>query len=460
MESKKQICLLLIIFSTTLFQCSESKLETVPIENSRSIRNVEQYEIPEVIDALKGHLGLSSNSTFTSSDQGQEINLEIDWTKIAEVVDPIGNQNYSFAIKDPENAPYTFHNLIVSRNKEGLFRNPLLITYKMSDEFKTQYDNTLSMEGFNGVIKRRFFNYQKSIGGSSVNSDLAMKASAGNGPCDDVIEVTESDGNSGTIGGVGSGPIGDTPPKQDEQMDLVCVAYLLESDGNAPCGPEESDADVCAYPPVLIIECFSVGGNVSPDSQDPCDETKLEIAIVNPNEQKPCPDDPVKDPKIAAQLGQSGVEGARVGNARKDKNGNPKTHNGLDVENNLNDGVYSMHSGLIYSKNYSEDFGNYVIIKSNIDGTTVFILYAHLKQYLNADGQVSQGQLIGIAGETGNLKDAKNPIDGSKPLAKQHLHIEAREGSTWASGTKVDVEKYLGTKYDSEGNKVPGTGVC
>ena len=86
-------------------------------------------------------IGQTSNpNRFQISDQGNNFDLAIDWSKIVELTDTLGNRNYTIAVRDEENAPYTFHNLIVGKTPDGDLKRPYLLTYVMSDEFKLIYD--------------------------------------------------------------------------------------------------------------------------------------------------------------------------------------------------------------------------------------------------------------------------------------------------------------------------------
>ena len=169
---------------------------------------------------------------------------------------------------------------------------------------------------------------------------------------------------------------------------------------------------------------------------------------------KPCVGNPIKNPEIAAQLGASGIDGGRVGNARKNKDGSVKPHKGLDVENSLGDPVYSMYAGTIYANGTSSKLGHYSIVQSTINGKTVLILYAHLKNKPVTSQAIAAGAIVGIAGKSGNLAQAI-----LEKTAVQHLHIEVQEGAVWDSATSIkkDAEEYVTTKFDSNGKAIEST---
>lgn len=168
--------------------------------------------------------------------------------------------------------------------------------------------------------------------------------------------------------------------------------------------------------------------------------------------KKPCPGDPIPNPEIAPQT-YSKVKGARFGaDARKQWNHDKtklinKAHYGVDLKNSFGDPMYSMFDGTIIDTGVDPNgWGSWIMVKSNIDNQDVIILYAHLDKYNKKSGVIKVGQKLGIAGDSGNLKNAIK-----KGRAIQHIHIEARIGSTWSKATKTDPEKYIATKFGDDG---------
>ncbi len=96
--------------------------------------------------------------------------------------------------------------------------------------------------------------------------------------------------------------------------------------------------------------------------------------------------------------------------------------------------VYAIASGTVTKSSYlASSSGNYI----NIDhGNGLSSLYAHLdSRYVSVGNSVVQGQVIGLAGNTGNCwprPTAANPVAGS------HLHFEMR-----LNGNRVNPENYL-----------------
>ena len=88
-------------------------------------------------------------------------------------------------------------------------------------------------------------------------------------------------------------------------------------------------------------------------------------------------------------------------------------HTGIDIDINAGTDVKAAADGIISKVGTDERFGNYIIISHNEQFTTC---YAHLEQATKQEGEsVKQGDIIGIAGNTGNTTGP-------------HLHFEIRKG--------------------------------
>lgn len=100
-------------------------------------------------------------------------------------------------------------------------------------------------------------------------------------------------------------------------------------------------------------------------------------------------------------------------------------HNGIDYGAAKGTPVYATAAGKVTtSKNYGA-YGNYIMMTHTIDGSSFTSLYAHLNSRSVSVGQtVSQGQLIGTVGETGNAFGA-------------HLHFELHRGTYVYSATSA-----------------------
>ena len=237
------------------------------------------------------------------------------------------------------------------------------------------------------------------------------------------------------------------------------LIYVCPNPGSGDPEPPSDDypTDECAGTAFEL--CEDAGGASAPNggNENLCGSGYFYDADGNPCSYTliPCEGNPVKNPRIAPQT-WSKIKGGRYGaDARKKKvNGKSvdKAHWGLDLINQKGDPVYSMYDGEVIEAAKKNGWGNYVRVRSTIEGKSIILHYAHLESHLVLSGTITKGTKIGIAGDSGNLKSA---ID--EGLAIQHLHIEAVEGTDWDTGIKKNPENYITTKFDSTGNVVANT---
>lgn len=114
--------------------------------------------------------------------------------------------------------------------------------------------------------------------------------------------------------------------------------------------------------------------------------------------------------------------------ARKQANGSPGFHSGVDLAAMKGTPVKAAASGTIIQAQYLPGYGNSILIQHNKYYRT---RYAHLHTMNVVEGQkVSQGQKIGTVGATGSVR--KSGRDAS------HLHFEI-----YHNGTHVNPLRYL-----------------
>ena len=117
------------------------------------------------------------------------------------------------------------------------------------------------------------------------------------------------------------------------------------------------------------------------------------------------------------------------------RNGRP--HNGIDIGVPDGTGVNSVADGEVVRadmKDY-EGYGNFIIIKHDLDGETFYSAYAHLiKMLVSVGDNVKQGQKIALSGGGQGLAKGGGLSTGP------HLHFEIRKTKT---GGWVDPEPYL-----------------
>lgn len=103
-------------------------------------------------------------------------------------------------------------------------------------------------------------------------------------------------------------------------------------------------------------------------------------------------------------------------------------HRGLDMAAAQGEPIHATRAGKVLKAEFHYSWGNYVVVQHE-DGTTA--LYAHQQQYLvKAGDNVSQGQVIGHVGSTGNSTGA-------------HLHLELCQDSSLSQDKLVDPQLLL-----------------
>jgi len=116
--------------------------------------------------------------------------------------------------------------------------------------------------------------------------------------------------------------------------------------------------------------------------------------------------------------GLASVNSAKFGLVRKDAKGNPRSHQGIDLQAKTGTDVFAIADGLIVGLNLGLDGYGYTLTLK-FDGKYAF--YAHLSKVLVKVGEsVKAGKLIAFTGDTGNAKG----MDSIKKGA--HLHFEIR----------------------------------
>ncbi|GAB6450115.1 hypothetical protein bcgnr5390_13380 [Bacillus luti] len=107
-------------------------------------------------------------------------------------------------------------------------------------------------------------------------------------------------------------------------------------------------------------------------------------------------------------------------------------HYGLDIAQSGTVPIKAAAEGTVVSSYLSSSYGNVVMISHRVNGKVLTTVYAHMRERMVSEGaRVSQGQQIGIMGNTGQSFG-------------QHLHFEVHEGP-WNSSKSnaVNPRKYI-----------------
>lgn len=133
-----------------------------------------------------------------------------------------------------------------------------------------------------------------------------------------------------------------------------------------------------------------------------------------------------------------------------------KHHNGVDLGVPDGTGVIAVADGEVVRSDMKDKkgYGNFIIIKHNVDGQTFFSCYAHLtKRLVDVGDKVKQGGKIAESG------GGQGIAGGGGMSTGPHLHFEIRKTITgnwenpepYISGTPI--QKGFGSKVEDKANK-------
>ena len=129
-----------------------------------------ESDIQDVKSTLLKRLYWNESETRFSVNNGHDAyEFDIDWGQVLQLIDTLGTQTYTFRIQDYENDPYSFYNLYMKYDETGNAHEPYLLQYDMSDDFRLEYESTLSLDNFSGTITKYFLNRSSLNQGSSAN---------------------------------------------------------------------------------------------------------------------------------------------------------------------------------------------------------------------------------------------------------------------------------------------------
>jgi len=126
------------------------------------------------------------------------------------------------------------------------------------------------------------------------------------------------------------------------------------------------------------------------------------------------------------------------------RNGRP--HNGIDIGVPDGTGVNSVADGEVVRADMRDykGYGNFIIIKHELDGETFYSAYAHLtKMLVSVGNKVKQGDRIALSGGGQGL------AKGSGKSTGPHLHFEIRKSQ---NGNWVNPESYISGKEIVKGD--------
>lgn len=144
------------------------------------------------------------------------------------------------------------------------------------------------------------------------------------------------------------------------------------------------------------------------------------------------------DPLLWMKI-RDGVVNNTYGWVRTDSAGNPKCHQGWDLEALLGTHALAVDDGtVVWTQLLAGDYGTQLLLEFTTGGVKRYAFYGHLQMTFVAAGQsVSKGELLAQTGDTGNA-------GGTTP----HLHFEIRDTDSMTPGTglshRLDPSNFLG----------------
>lgn len=217
--------------------------------------------------------------------------MSIDLDEIYEVIDSIGNSNYSFRLNLDDDDLNTFHNLIVYKKVGSSSPNVYVLEFVINDDILDEFIFFQDFGKFAGTIKRYSLeDFNTSISKSSKFSN-AKQPNPDDCPCDeDTIEPNDNTNNGG-----GSVPNSstDNPPPSDGDCGLV--RYVMGCSGSngdfwhlsSACGPKDYTNTMyvrhCGIDDPDVILYLK---NYPDDCQNSCEDEIIDLtALLPPNQE-------------------------------------------------------------------------------------------------------------------------------------------------------------------------------
>ena len=200
MKNYLKIGILIIGISFLITNCQKENIN--PVNQAEIERNnylssyISGEKIPEIINLLEPKNKTSSKSTIISDSFG-EISLE----NILEVIDTLGNKNYSFTLTPKTPKPNSIFNLVI--NSSNQTTEMAIFEYRMAPSFAQDYHNGLKTFGeFTGSIFK--FPYFSSSNLFAKSSETCVQN------IDEVVNCDEINVDGGSVVSSGGGGTGGT----------------------------------------------------------------------------------------------------------------------------------------------------------------------------------------------------------------------------------------------------------
>lgn len=435
MRKKNKISLvLLLIFIGLVFVSCELQEEAIHQHEYNSILKLYEMKFEELMTNKKFVNSFSKLPKSTTATVGRTV-MENDYgftiaNKPAKVIENNGEISYTFLITRDSTDTDSFENLVIQTDSSNTTK-AVIIKYNLTSPITSSEDNSYSFT-YNTKIKPIVYN----------NTPLSTSSKT-------IIIcywITTTYCNNTLSGEIGPEHIAGPDCRRTYTRSVYrCTAGDDGTVDNIPMGDGGSDG--------------GGGGSATPDSNYDGSDTSIHgnggnninTAPVAPEleeqTEQPCNGDPVKNPIICASS-PTNKKGGTFGCTRNhptkicDGQIRKKKHGGVDIEGDVFDRVYNMHSGVVVSvrnnmailEYKANSLGNYIEIETTTSlGTIIRIKYCHMGniQY-NIGDSVPQGAFIGYIGRSGNAAALG---------VKTHLHIQSKAnfGGTWLETDPINL---------------------
>lgn len=253
---------LLFCFVIILSSCEKEGVSTIENteakNNNISIKYVSGKNIPNIINKLNPDYNSTFKSNSSKSNMITDSFGSISIENILEVIDSLGNKNYSFALSPKKPKPNSIFNLVISTSDGN--KNIAIVEYRMAPNFAQDYYNgTKSISEFTGSILRFPFKdasnlFSKTSGKTCIqNIDEVVN-------CDEIIveggNIIRSGGAGGsttisdtnTYTGADGGTVTSNYSSGGGSASWVCNKYHVSHSGPTTCGDGSGTWIIILFP--------------------------------------------------------------------------------------------------------------------------------------------------------------------------------------------------------------------
>jgi hypothetical protein len=163
--------LVLIIAFLFLFSCRlDDGIPEMPSTPSL-VNYLKPSDIPSIMQKIEKKIGLKSGGNYGANSEASSSVGPIALDQILQVLDTLGNANYTFKVDDEDENLFTFTNLIVRESSGGFVQAPYLLHYRLdSTQISEFLAHDQSMNYFKGIVTQQYL-------GQNINWNTGLSAS-------------------------------------------------------------------------------------------------------------------------------------------------------------------------------------------------------------------------------------------------------------------------------------------